>query len=193
MLSGIAVTAKALRPRIRVIAAEPCGVNDAADVAASKAAGRLLTDVPRPATIADGLQGAAPQRARRRGAPGAFLRRRATPWHARPPAAHPHPAARLGQHTWPVVRDLVDAVVVVSESEILAAMRLVMERMKLVVEPSGAVGLAAVLSPDFAAAAGCGQRPAELRDLDVGVILCGGNFDFESKGFFRPELWQPQA
>ena len=85
---------------------------------------------------------------------------------------------RLGDLTWPVVRDLVDAVVVVTEQEIVSAMQLVMERMKIVVEPSGAVGLAAVLSPAWAASArlaGCTR---------VGIILCGGNLDFEAKGFW---------
>ncbi len=58
MLSGIALAAKALRPSITVLAAEPCGAcGDAADVAASKQLGRLVTDGPRPDTIADGLQG----------------------------------------------------------------------------------------------------------------------------------------
>ena len=51
------------------------GRNDKADVAASKAEGRLRLDMPKPQTIADGLQG------------------------------------RMGDLTWPVVRDLVDAVV----------------------------------------------------------------------------------
>lgn len=57
MLSGITLAAKALKPSIIIIAAEPAGVNDAADVAASKAAGQLVTDLPKPVTIADGLQG----------------------------------------------------------------------------------------------------------------------------------------
>jgi serine racemase len=57
MLSGIALAAKALKPSITIIAAEPSGSNDAADVAACKAQGRLIQDMPKPATIADGLQG----------------------------------------------------------------------------------------------------------------------------------------
>jgi hypothetical protein len=57
MLSGITLAAKALKPSILVMAAEPCGSNDAADVAASKHAGQLVTDLPKPITIADGLQG----------------------------------------------------------------------------------------------------------------------------------------
>lgn len=57
MLSGIAIAAKALKPSIKIIAAEPCGSNDAADVAACKAEGQLIQDMPKPLTIADGLQG----------------------------------------------------------------------------------------------------------------------------------------
>lgn len=57
MLAGIAITAKAIKPNIIIIAAEPSGTNDAADVAAAKAAGHLITDLPKPFTIADGLQG----------------------------------------------------------------------------------------------------------------------------------------
>ncbi|HWB20279.1 MAG TPA: pyridoxal-phosphate dependent enzyme, partial [Phycisphaerales bacterium] len=55
----------------------------------------------------------------------------------------------LGELTWPVVRDLVDRVFTVSESQIISAMRLVFERMKIVIEPSSAVTLAAVLSDEF--------------------------------------------
>jgi serine racemase len=57
MLSGIAVAAKALKPGILIVAAEPSGANNAADAAASLAAGRLIQDMPKPVTIADGLQG----------------------------------------------------------------------------------------------------------------------------------------
>lgn len=181
MLSGITLAAKALKPGIVVIAAEPCGSNDAADVAASKRAGQLVTHLPKPVTIADGLQ------------------------------------ARLGQHTWPVVRDLVDGVVAISDAEIVAAMQLLFERMKLVVEPSGAAGLAAVLSKDFAAElakarahtaaraagsdtaaaaaaagsqlAGDGSHDQQQQQLNVGVILCGGNLDF--KDFWKLDNWQP--
>lgn len=57
MLSGITLAAKALKPDIIIIAAEPSGSNDAADVAASKAQGRLIQDMPKPVTVADGLEG----------------------------------------------------------------------------------------------------------------------------------------
>lgn len=77
----------------------------------------------------------------------------------------------LGSLTFPVVRDLVDEVVTVSEEEIVAAMRLVFERAKLVIEPSAAVGVAAVLA----------RRSTSLRALagPVGIILCGGNVDLD--------------
>jgi len=76
----------------------------------------------------------------------------------------------LGEHTWPLIRDVVDGIFVVEEAEIERAMRLVWERMKLVVEPSAAVPVAAVLSKDF----------VELPGLErVGVILSGGNVDLE--------------
>jgi threonine dehydratase len=71
-----------------------------------------------------------------------------------------------GRLTWPVIHALVDEVVTVSDDEILAAMRFCFQRLKLVVEPSGATGLAAVL-------AGC----CSLAGLRVGVILSGGNAD----------------
>ena len=54
--------------------------------------------------------------------------------------------AQLGTLTWPVVRDQVDDVVLVSEEEVREAMRFLLLRMKLVVEPTGAVPVAAALS-----------------------------------------------
>jgi threonine dehydratase/serine racemase len=56
----------------------------------------------------------------------------------------------LGELTWPYVRDVVERVITVSEEEIVAAMRLAWERAKLLIEPSAAVPLAAVLSGEFA-------------------------------------------
>ncbi|XP_019622201.1 PREDICTED: serine racemase-like [Branchiostoma belcheri] len=77
----------------------------------------------------------------------------------------------IGEVTWPYIKDNVDDIFTVSEDEIKNAVRLVWERMKLVVEPSGAVGVAAVLSDSFKArAGGCGN---------VAVILSGGNVDLQ--------------
>lgn len=69
-----------------------------------------------------------------------------------------------GEITFPINLRLVDELVVVDDEEIVAAMRFAFERLKLVLEPSGAVGLAAVLS-------------GTVRGSDVGVILSGGNVD----------------
>lgn len=91
------------------------------------------------------------------------------------------------------VRDLVDHVVEVTEEQIVAAMKLLFERMKLVVEPSGAAGLAAVLTPSFADVAKSVAAASGAADgrLHVGVILCGGNLDFGS--FFDMQNWVPHA
>jgi threonine dehydratase len=70
-----------------------------------------------------------------------------------------------GELTFPVIRERVSEVVTVSDEEIVAAMRFLFERMKLVVEPSGATGVAALLAGRVTGA----QR--------VGVIVSGGNVD----------------
>lgn len=74
----------------------------------------------------------------------------------------------LGTKTFPIIRELVKDIITVSDDEIIAAMRIIWERLKLVVEPSCAVPLAAVLKDK--------QRFAGKR---VGVILSGGNVDLE--------------
>ncbi len=76
----------------------------------------------------------------------------------------------LGELTWPIVRDQVEAVFTVSDAEIVTAMRLVWERLKLVVEPSGAVSVAVALSDAF--------RRLERAER-VGVVLSGGNVSLE--------------
>jgi threonine dehydratase/serine racemase len=83
----------------------------------------------------------------------------------------------LGQHTWPVVRDLVDRVITVTDEETAKAMRLAFERMKIVIEPSGAVGIAAVLADVFRSMPGLGR---------VGVVISGGNVDLTKLPFNSP-------
>ena len=56
LISGIAVAAKSINPAVRVVAAEPAGTNDAADIFASFSAGALQEPGPPPDTIADGLR-----------------------------------------------------------------------------------------------------------------------------------------
>ena len=72
----------------------------------------------------------------------------------------------LGSYTFPVLRQHVKTIVRVEEAEIIRAMRLVWERMKIVIEPSSAVAVAAVL-----------KDPERFRDRQVGIILSGGNVD----------------
>ena len=90
------------------------------------------------------------------------------------PSANPNTIAdglrtSLGDKTFPIISEKVDDIVLVSETDIIAAMKLVFERMKIVIEPSAAVPLGALLggklSPD-------GQK--------IGVILSGGNIDLTS-------------
>ncbi len=73
-----------------------------------------------------------------------------------------------GAVTFPIVRDLVDDVFLVSDEEIKESMRFLITRLKMVVEPSGAVSAAAVL---------CGKLPPGLNR--VGVIVSGGNVDLD--------------
>ena len=73
--------------------------------------------------------------------------------------------ATPGALTFPIVAELVDDVVVVSDDEIVAAMRYLFERAKLVAEPSGACAFAAVLSGAYTAADGA----------PVAAVVSGGN------------------
>jgi threonine dehydratase len=72
----------------------------------------------------------------------------------------------LGDRTFPVIRELVESVQLAEEHEIRLALRLVLERMKIVVEPSAVVPLAVLLN-----------RPLNLKGQKVGIILSGGNVD----------------
>jgi len=74
----------------------------------------------------------------------------------------------LGSLTFPIIRDQVERIVPVSEAGIVAAMKFVWERAKLVIEPSAAVPLALLW-----------ERRFDLTGLRVGVILSGGNVDLE--------------
>lgn len=76
--------------------------------------------------------------------------------------------ASLGSLTFPLVLEYVDEMKTVSESEIIAAIKFLFFRTKLVVEPSGALGIAALLSNK----AGISGK--------VGVIISGGNIDAET-------------
>jgi threonine dehydratase len=74
----------------------------------------------------------------------------------------------LGDLTFPIIRERVEQIVTVSEAGIIASMRYVMERAKLLVEPSAAVAVGVLW-----------ERKIDLGGLKVGVILSGGNVDLE--------------
>lgn len=74
----------------------------------------------------------------------------------------------LGTKTFPVIRELVKDIITVTDEEIVSAMRIIWERLKIVVEPSCAVPLAAVL-----------KDKSRFSAKRVGIILSGGNIDLE--------------
>ncbi|XP_042647454.1 serine racemase isoform X3 [Tyto alba] len=130
---ALEVLEQALRPDVKVFAAEP---RNADDCYQSKVRGELIPNLHPPDTIADAVK------------------------------------TSIGPNTWPIIRDLVDDVLTVSEEEIKRATRLVWERMKLLIEPTAGVGVAAVLSEQFQAV------PREVEN--VCIVLCGGNVDLSS-------------
>ena len=132
LISGIAIAAKALRPRILIVGVEP---DTADDMRRSLEAGRKVT-IPPSRTIADGLRAVTP-----------------------------------GDLTFLAARQFVDAVWTVGDPAIREAQREILERAKLLVEPSGAVAVVAWREH--------GQR---LRGRSVVLVLSGGNADPSAVG-----------
>lgn len=78
----------------------------------------------------------------------------------------------LGDKTFEIIRKNVTDIILVSDEEIVEAMRLIWERMKIIVEPSGAVPLAAIL-----------KEKKKYTGRKIGIILSGGNIDLSKKYF----------
>jgi threonine dehydratase len=78
----------------------------------------------------------------------------------------------LGSYTFPVIQKYIRTIVRVDEAEIIQAMHLIWERMKIVVEPSSAVALAAVF-----------KDPDRFKDKRVGIVISGGNVDLTKLPF----------
>lgn len=74
----------------------------------------------------------------------------------------------LGEFTFPIIRSLVRDIVTVSDAQLVETMRFFAERMKLLVEPTGCLAAAAVLSRRF-------HQPGER----IGVLVSGGNIDLQ--------------
>ena len=81
----------------------------------------------------------------------------------------------LGDLTWHIVSRHVSAILTVTEEEIVAAMRLAWERLRLVVEPSSAVALAMVL-----------RHPERFAGHRVGIVITGGNVDLDHLPWIAP-------
>ncbi|GLU42820.1 threonine/serine dehydratase [Allomuricauda sp. NBRC 101325] len=79
---------------------------------------------------------------------------------------------QLGDRNFPIILKYVDEIIRVSEEEIVAAMRLIWERLKIVCEPSSAVALAAII-----------RDKEKFKDKKVGVIISGGNVDLSNLPF----------
>ena len=77
--------------------------------------------------------------------------------------------AEIGSKTFPVIQDLVDGIETVSESDIVESLRMIWERMKIIVEPSCSISLAMVL-----------KNSNLFKDKNVGLIMSGGNVDLNS-------------
>lgn len=72
----------------------------------------------------------------------------------------------VGTKTFPIIQEHVKGIITVADAEIISAMRLIWERLKIIVEPSAAVAFAAVL-----------KDKEQFKNKRVGVILSGGNID----------------
>ena len=74
--------------------------------------------------------------------------------------------AQIGTITFPIIRDKVNGIIPISEEDIISTMQMIWERMKIIVEPSCSIALAAVLN-----------NKNIFSDKKVGLILSGGNVD----------------
>jgi threonine dehydratase len=82
----------------------------------------------------------------------------------------------VGEITFPIIQRYVDGVATVTEEAIIAAMRTIWETMKIIIEPSAAVGYAAIC-----------EEKAELNGKQTGIILTGGNVDLDALPWSSPK------
>ena len=78
----------------------------------------------------------------------------------------------LGSLTFPIIKEYIEEICTVTDEEIIHSMRLVWERMKIVIEPSCATVLAVVL-----------KNPAKFKGRNIGLIITGGNVDLNNLPF----------
>ncbi len=82
----------------------------------------------------------------------------------------------LGDVNFPIIKEHIAKIVRVTEEEIISAMRLVWERMKIIIEPSSAVALAALIRDNQ-------ENASEYQNKKIGVIISGGNVDLNQLPF----------
>ncbi len=78
----------------------------------------------------------------------------------------------VGERNFPIIKKYIKEIITVSDEEIIEAMRMVFQYLKLVVEPSGAVPFASLI-----------KAKSQFSGKKVGVILCGGNIDLAKMPF----------
>ena len=80
----------------------------------------------------------------------------------------------MGENTWTILKDHLESIITVDDDEVINAMKLIWERMKIIIEPSCATPLAAILTPEF----------KKLENIQtIGIILTGGNVDLSKLPF----------
>jgi threo-3-hydroxy-L-aspartate ammonia-lyase len=129
LLSGTALSTRALAPQCKLYGVEPEAGNDGQQ---SFRSGEIV-HIDTPKTIADGAQ-----------------------------------TQHLGNYTFGIIRRDVNDILTASDAQLVDAMKFFASRMKMIVEPTGCLGLAAALS----------QKDA-LKGKRVGVLISGGNIDLE--------------
>ena len=134
LISGSALSAKALSPQCRIYGVEPEAGNDAQMSLQSGSIVKIAT----PITIADGAQ-----------------------------------TQYIGDLTFEIMKSHVEGIITVTDEELINCMRFFAERMKIIVEPTGCLGLAGLLK--------LAENPPPGFSLDsntkIGVIVSGGNVD----------------
>lgn len=83
----------------------------------------------------------------------------------------------LGDRNFPIIKKYVQRIICVEEHEIIKAMKLIWERMKIVIEPSSAVAFAAVL-----------REKEQFKNKKIGVIISGGNVDLNNLPFNQNQM-----
>lgn len=141
LMSGTAISARALLPDALIWGVEPVGADDAARSFKAKE----LIPQRDPTTICDGL------------------------------------LTSLGALTWPIIRDHLERVLTVTDTQVISALRLTLSRLKIVIEPSCAAPLAALI-----------HTPIPSHVKRIGVILSGGNVDLDRLSSLRPHPRSPE-